>query len=204
MGVMAAAALDVFGSDCRYTRFSEAVPVVARGHAAFWQSAGRAPAWTVRAESVQREPRAEVELVSLRCTPYTWLNRDYPKGTWAGLAELAAVADGWAKRGVVGVIIENTGAIWDRELEGQSLRSWYEDCLPTEYLWRAFRTRATRHEEHNVNSDRVFYVGARRRAKRQASRAPPPSAPPSSTSASRGRRSSTNSATSTFSSARRF
>ena len=158
LNLLGAAAREAWGRQCQYVGYAEANEAAAKAHTAFWAAAGEHPHRVKRAERAEELPEAEVALATLRCNAFSPLNRGFPKGVWAALAELHAVAQGWATKGYLAIIYENTAGIWREPW----LRLEIEARLPMEYSWVPVRASPSTHDDYPLNQDRVVYVGTLR------------------------------------------
>ena len=136
-----------------------------RAHRAFWQGLGQRPRHYPRAddwEMQQAMERADVELVTLRCAPFSPKHRRYPKGCWASLRELRIVVAGLRRRRPHVIIYENTAGLWQRRT--RVWRRRVERLLQSlaGYEWLAMRTSPHRHSGCSLRRDRVFYAGVQR------------------------------------------
>lgn len=164
VGCAAAAVAKALGSGCRYVAWAEGCAIAQRAHEAYWADAPTQPKWFCRAEAPElADPawRADIEVITLRCAPFSMANRYYPRGRAAALAELQAVMEGVRARGPELVIYENTRGLW-RE---RDTRLQVEAILRTtgaDYEWESSVVDPARHLGVPVQRARVFYVGVRR------------------------------------------
>jgi hypothetical protein len=143
-----------------YSWFAESVDRVAAAHEAMWAVKGMAPTRFRRAESDEITEHADIELVSLRCAPFSSANRTAGRGRWAALRELVEVMRNLRRRRPLGVIMENTAGVW--RLPGW--RALVEAVIDrgSLYQWEALFTSPKLHSNAPMSRARVFYIGVLR------------------------------------------
>ena len=160
--------MHTLGPHATYQWCAEGCSIAQRAHRAFWQALGQAPTLWTAAEApalADSEHRVDIELVTLRCAPFSFKNHSYPKGVEAALRELYAVARGVRKRSPRLIIFENTAGLWRRA----SLRHRVERILRLigGYQWEAIKVSPHTHAGVPVRRLRVFYVGIRKPTRRR-------------------------------------
>jgi hypothetical protein len=142
-----------------YLWYAEGNDAAAAAHAAFWEHTGQRPTRFRHAERTDEAKRADVELITLRCAPFSQAN-PRSKGANGAIRELRAVVDASASRGPAAVIYENAHGLWQKE----RLRALVEDALAgygSGYKWVAFVTSPHLHGGGTMRRSRVIYVGVR-------------------------------------------
>ena len=142
--------------------YVEGNPVVRRAHDAYWTALGQHPRGYRRADDWELQrmmPRADVELITLRCAPFSPKHRRFPRGCWAALRELRVVLAGVKRRCPRVVIYENTAGLWRRQ--ARAWRRRVERLLRglRRYRWGAVHTSPHRHSGCSVRRERIFYLG---------------------------------------------
>jgi hypothetical protein len=151
-------ALRWLGATSSYLFTAEACPIAGPAGDAFAAACGHSPRRFERAEcDALQSPRwhSSLELITLRCAPYSLANASYPKGVEAALAELFAVICGLAARRPLFVVFETTAGVWKRP----GLRMRVEAILRTaSYEWEASRCSPLT-QGGVCERDRIFYTG---------------------------------------------
>ena len=102
-----------------YRRLPAGCPIARVAHHAFWQSLGQQPTLWHAAEDpslAKREHSVDIELVTLRCAPFSTKNRAFPTGCEAALRELRAVMKNVHVRSPRLIVLENTSGQCDSPL----------------------------------------------------------------------------------------
>ena len=143
-----------------YKWSAEGCPIARRAHRAFWKSLGQQPTeWTLAEDDDLADPqhRVDVELVTLRCAPFSPKNRKFPAGCEAALRELCAVIKGVRKRSPCVIIYENTAGLWRKASLRRRVEMVLRKCRG--YRWEAIKVSPHIHAGVPVRRMRVFYVG---------------------------------------------
>jgi hypothetical protein len=150
----------VLGATCKW--WAEGCGIARRANEAIQSFTGQKAAWFARAESVPTgaDMKVGLELLTLRCAPWSPKSRNFPQGCWAAIAELLAVMEGIKARSPRAIVVENTAGLWRHDI----WRERVESCLLTceEYEWEAVITSPHVHSAVPVIRWRVFYIGVRR------------------------------------------
>jgi site-specific DNA-cytosine methylase len=150
----------MLASGAVYKWSAEGCPIARRAHRAFWKSLGQEPTeWTLAEDDDLADPqhRVDVELVTLRCAPFSPKNRKFPTGCEAALRELCAVIKGVRKRSPCVIIYENTAGLWRKASLRRRVEMVLRKCRG--YRWEAIKVSPHIHAGVPVRRMRVFYVG---------------------------------------------
>lgn len=145
-----------------YRWYVDACDDASVAHDAFWAVLGQRPTrwrWAEDHAADATCPAVDLELITLRCSPYSPANRSFPAGCWAALAELVAVMRGVASRRPRVIIYENTQGLWRDAAWRRRVESVLSSC--SSYRWVAISTSPHLHSASPVRRPRVFYVGVR-------------------------------------------
>lgn len=130
--------------------------LLAHGHNPHWFARAECPALATSAWS------SFIDVVTLRCQPFSLANPNFPLGVEAALNELCAVMAGVMLRRPRMIMYENTSGLWARP----SLRRRLETVLlrTTEqiYDWESARLCPHQHWGECSLRDRVFYMAVLR------------------------------------------
>ena len=173
--------LHVLGLAARYVWWAEACPIARAAHTAMWRHLGSKPVhWTRAEDPALASPRwrVDIELLSLRCAPFSPKSMQFPRGCAAALQELAAVLRGVAARRPTVVIYENTAGLWRTPLWRARVEFMLRYYLP-EYDWEGMLLSPHWHSDVPVRRTRVFYTAVLRSAARRSTlpRPPTPASP---------------------------
>ena len=145
-------------------------PIARRAHRAFWKSLGQEPVeWNLAEDKDLADARhhVDVELITLRCAPFSPKNRKFPAGCEAALRELRAVIKGTHKRSPRVIIYENTAGLWRKACLRRRVEMILRKCRA--HRWEAIKLSPHTHAGIPVRRMRIFYVGIKRAgAKRRA------------------------------------
>jgi hypothetical protein len=169
----------VLGSAARYVWWAEACDIAQRAHVALWTHLGTRPVHHLRAEDPRLSTprwRVDVELLSLRCAPFSPRSMQFPKGCAAALRELVAVLRGVAARRPAVIIYENTAGLWRTPLWRARVEFFLRYYCP-DYEWESVLLSPHWHSNVPVRRPRVFYMAVLRSMARRG-RAAVPSEPP--------------------------
>ena len=165
MGIQAAAVIDGWTKGTRTTPCSikwmaDACPIAGPVGIELARRMGHDPRhfkWAEEPELETTEWRTTVELVTLRCAPFSPANAKYPEGVEAAFAEAACVFQGVARRRPRVVIMENTAGLWRHEAD----RARYESLLGVfgAYAFEVAKLSPHWHADSDAKRARVFYVG---------------------------------------------
>jgi len=146
-----------------YVWAAEGCLIARRAHRAFWTTLGQCPQMFPRADDLilaSTRWSVDVELLTLRCAPFSPMNRTYPAGCDAALAELSAVLRGVCARRPRLIVYENTQGLWRRAEMRARVEMILSAC--SEYEWEAMLVSPHMHAGVPVRRVRVFYVAMRR------------------------------------------
>ena len=138
-------------------------PIARRAHRAFWKSLGQEPVeWNLAEDKDLADARhhVDVELITLRCAPFSPKNRKFPAGCEAALRELRAVIQGAHKRSSRVIIYENTAGLWRKASLRRRVEMILRKCRA--HRWEAIKLSPHTHAAIPVRRMRIFYVGIKR------------------------------------------
>jgi hypothetical protein len=147
------------GGTIEYLWMAEADGIAQQAHEALWRHTGQAPRRFARAEEVQDAPRAEVELISLRCAPFSQANAS-GKGINAAIRELEAAMELCALRRPKCVVYENVDGVWRNEARRKQVQGALA-AMGKDYVWEVIRTSPHVHGGAKMRRWRIFYIGVR-------------------------------------------
>ena len=143
----------------KYAWYAEALEEAAAAHDVIWAAVGAHPRRVLRAEDTSRLrlPRADVELVTLRCAPFSPANRRFPAGVWAAVAELRATMAGVFARRPLMIVYENSAGL----LRAAWMRAAVESALSGDagYEWELVVACPELQQGACCRRRRAFYIG---------------------------------------------
>ena len=161
------AGIDAFGAVLyelgvvrRYAWAAEGCPIARRAHSALWGALQQDPLVVPQAaaESLSCPARrVDVEVITLRCAPFSPANRYFPLGVGAALRELQAVLRGVATRQPTVIFYENTAGLWKHPPVRAAVEAMLLACGA--YSWESMYTSPHLHCGDAVRRPRVLYTG---------------------------------------------
>ena len=164
LNILGAALWELRRRKIAYVWYAECDETTRKAHDALWTAMGAAPRRVARAEATMgvRLPQAEVELITLRCAPFSPKNRSFPRGVWAAVAELTAVLQAVFARSPKLIVYENTAGV----LRKAWLRAAIEQTLAGDvrYDWELMVAMPERQSNAMCSRRRAYYIGVLRTA----------------------------------------
>ena len=144
---------------------ADACPIASSVGPAVLLAHGHSPRWFARAECAALaalEWSSFIDVITLRCQPFSLANPNFPLGVEAALNELHAVMEGVMLRRPRLVLYENTSGLWGRPSLRRRLETVLLRVSAQTYDWESARLCPHQHWGECSHRDRVFYMAVLR------------------------------------------
>ena len=159
-GLSALQAARWLGAGAQLAWMAEACPIAQPAGRAMVEYYGHRPQYFARAEeAAMANPalRTTLEIITLRCSPFSRADPHYPQGVDAAIGELLVVMERCAARLPSFIVYENTAGVAEDPSILRRLENALRVHLPN-YVWGAIVTSPAQHADSGQGRWRVFFL----------------------------------------------